>query len=68
MAVGLLPDVLANPLARLEPYGMMILIGFLIVLPLLGSQLGVDLSFVSHLISSATNSVIKGILLLTENL
>lgn len=67
IAVGLLPNVLANPLARLEPYGMAILIGFLIVLPLLGSQLGVDLSFVSHLISSATNSVIKGILLLTGN-
>ena len=67
IAVGLLPNVLANPLARLEPYGMIILIGLLIVLPLLGSQLGVDLSFVSHLISSATNSVIKGILLLTGN-
>jgi Zn-dependent protease len=67
IAVGLLPNVLANPLARLEPYGMIILIGLLIVLPLLGSQLGVDLSFVSHLISSATNSIIKGILLLTGN-
>jgi Zn-dependent protease len=67
IAVGLLPNVLANPLGRLEPYGMIILIGLLIVLPLLGSQLGVDLSFVSHLISSATNSVIKGILLLTGN-
>jgi Zn-dependent protease len=67
IAVGLLPNVLANPLARLEPYGMIILIGLLIVLPLLGSQLGVGLSFVSHLISSATNSVIKGILLLTGN-
>src|SRR5665647_2209258 len=67
IAVGLLPNVFANPLARLEPYGMMILIGLLIVLPLLGSQFGIDLSFVSHLISSATNSVIKGILLLTGN-
>ena len=67
IAVGLLPNVVANPLARLEPYGMIILIGLLIVLPLLGLQLGVDLSFVSHLISSATNSVIKGILLLTRN-
>ena len=27
IAVGLLPNVFANPLARLEPYGMMILIG-----------------------------------------
>jgi Zn-dependent protease len=68
MAVGLLPDVLANPLARLEPYGMMILIGFLIVLPLLGSQLGVDLSFVSHFISSATDAVIRVILRLTGNM
>ena len=67
IAVGLLPNILSTPLARLEPYGMVILIGFLIVLPLLGSQLGVDLSFVSHLISSATNTVIKGILLLTGN-
>jgi Zn-dependent protease len=67
IAVGLLPNVFANPLARLEPYGMMILIGLLIVLPLLGSQLGVDLGFVSHFISSATDTVIKGILLLTGN-
>jgi len=68
MAVGLLPDVLANPLARLEPYGMMILIGFLIVLPLLGSQLGVDLSFVSHFISTATGAVIRVIIRLTGNM
>ncbi len=68
IAVGLLPNVFAKQLARLEPYGMIILIGLLIVLPLLGSQFGVDLSFVSHLISIATNSVIKGILLLTGNL
>jgi Zn-dependent protease len=68
IAVGLLPNVFANPLARLEPYGMIILIGLLIVLPLLGSQFGVDLSLVSHLISSATGTVIKGILLLTGNL
>jgi Zn-dependent protease len=67
IAVGLLPDVLAQPLAQLEPYGMMILIGLLIVLPLFGSQLGVNLSFVSHFISVATDAVIKGILLLTGN-
>ena len=40
IAVGLLPNVLGKQLARLEPYGMTILIGFLIILPLLGSQLG----------------------------
>ena len=67
IAVGLLPNVFARPLARLERYGMMILIGLLIVLPLLGSQLGVDLSFVSHLISISTNAVIRAILRLTGN-
>ena len=40
IAVGLLPNVLARQLARLEPYGMIILIGLLILLPLLGSQMG----------------------------
>ena len=68
IAVGLLPNVLGKPLARLDPYGMMILIGLLIILPLLGSQLGVDLSFVSHLISSATGTVIRAILRWTGNM
>ena len=68
IAVGLFPNVLAKPFARLEPYGMMILIGLLIVLPLLGSQLGVDLGFVSHVIGSSTNAVIRVILQLTGNM
>jgi len=68
IAVGLLPNELARQLARLEPYGMIILIGLLILLPLLGSQLGVDLGFVSHLISSATDAVIGAILRLTGNM
>ena len=67
IAVGLLPNIFASQLARLEPYGMMILIGFLIVLPLLGSQLGIDLGFVSHAISSATQTVIRAILRVTGN-
>ena len=68
IAVGLLPNVLARQLARLEPYGMIILIGLLILLPLLGAQFGVDLGFVSHLISSATDTVIRAILRLTGNI
>jgi Zn-dependent protease len=68
IAVGLLPNVLAIQLARLEPYGMMILIGLLILLPLLGAQFGVDLGFVSHFISSATDTVIRGVLWLTGNM
>jgi Zn-dependent protease len=68
IAVGLLPDVLGKRLARLEPYGMIILIGLLILLPLFGSQLGLDLSFVSRLISISTDAVIGVILRLTGNI
>lgn len=67
IAVGVLPTVLGKQLARLERYGMIILIGLLIVLPLLGSQLGLDLSFVSHIIARATNAVLAAILHLTGN-
>ncbi len=35
IAVGLLPNILANPLARLESYGMMILIGLLERIPVM---------------------------------
>ena len=67
IAVGVLPDALASPLARLEPYGMLILIGLLFVLPMLGAQLGVDLNIVSQLIASSTDSVIRTILRLAGN-
>ena len=45
VAVGLLPGVLARPLARLEPYGMLILIGVIFILPMVGDQLGISLDF-----------------------
>jgi len=44
VAVGLLPNSLAIPLARMERYGFAILIGLLFVLPMLGDQLGVNLN------------------------
>jgi Zn-dependent protease len=68
IAVGLLPNVLGQYLARLEPYGMIILIGLLILLPLLGSQLGLDLGFLSRLISISTDAVIGVIVRITGNL
>lgn len=43
VAVGLLPRELALPLARLERYGMLIIIGVIFVLPFIGSRVGVDL-------------------------
>ena len=65
IAVGLLPDVLAAPLARLEPYGMMILIGVLLILPMIGAQMGLDFSVVSHVVAAVTNEVIAVILRVT---
>ena len=67
IAVGLLPDALAIPLARMERYGMVILIALLIVLPLLGRNIGVDLSIISQLITIAAGAVIDVILRLTGN-
>src|SRR5438477_10020958 len=65
IAVGMLPGALASPLARLEPYGMIILIGLLFILPMVGAPLGVDLSIVSRVIASATDATIGAILRLT---
>jgi Zn-dependent protease len=67
VAVGLLPNALAVPLSRLEPYGMLILIGFLILLPMLGSQLGLNLDVISAILRTATGYVISLLLLVTGN-
>jgi Zn-dependent protease len=67
VAVGLLPNVLAVPLSRLEPYGMLILIGILIILPLAGSQLGLNLDVISAILRTSTGYVIRLVLLLTGN-
>jgi len=66
--VGVLPEALAAPLMRLEPYGLMLLIGLLFILPLLGAQLGIDLNVVWRLVESATQVIINAILWLTGNL
>ena len=44
VAVGLLPRELGMRLARLERYGMLILIGVVFLLPLVSQQLGVRIS------------------------
>src|SRR6202035_5048944 len=58
VAVGLLPRALALPLSRLEPFGMLILIGFLIILPLAGAQLGLNLDVISAILRTSTGFVI----------
>jgi Zn-dependent protease len=65
--VGILPKALASPVARLEPYGLLILIVLLIVLPMLGAQLGINLSIVSRLLAVSTSAIIDTILHITGN-
>nr|WP_246583361.1 site-2 protease family protein [Bradyrhizobium iriomotense] len=67
VAVGLLPRPLALPLARLEPFGMLILIGLLILLPLAGSQFGLNLDVISAILRTLTGYVIQAVLFLTGN-
>lgn len=52
VAVGLLPHSLAAPLARLERYGLFIIIGVVFLLPMLGDRLGVDLNVFRWLVWS----------------
>ena len=67
VAVGLLPRMLAFPLSRLEPYGMLILIGFLIIVPLVGAQFGLNLDVISAILRTSTDFVMRLLLALTWN-
>lgn len=67
IVVAALPKRLAAPLARLEPYGLVILIALIFVLPLVGAQLGVDLDLVSQAIMTSATVIVEGILRATGN-
>jgi Zn-dependent protease len=67
VAVGLLPRVLAYPLSRLEPYGMLILLGLLILLPVIGAQFGLNLDVISTILRALTGYVISALLFITGN-
>ena len=59
VAVGLLPQRLALPIARLEPYGLFILMGVLFILPLIGTQIGMNLSVLPWLLGPPVEYVIR---------
>jgi Zn-dependent protease len=61
IAVGVLPGSLAFPLARLEPYGMWIVIGVLLIVPLVTHQLGGEINLFSMLIQPVVNGIIGAI-------
>ena len=58
----------AASVARLEPYGLTILICLLIVLPLVGAQLGIDLDVVSRALAISTGAIVEAILHITGNI
>ena len=65
VAVGLLPRALAYPLARLEPYGIPILLVLLFVLPWVGGQIGVNLNILTYVIGVPMQALIHFVLAVT---
>ncbi|MEE9194641.1 MAG: site-2 protease family protein [Alphaproteobacteria bacterium] len=65
IAVGLLPDSLARPLSRVEPFGIFILIGALFLLPYLGGTLGVELNIFRWLVGVPSHFLLELIATLT---
>ncbi len=67
VAVGLLPMALARPLARLERWGLLILLGLIIVLPEIGRATGTDLNVLSWILGWPVEKLFEWILQLTGN-
>ncbi len=57
VAVGLLPASLGLRLARLERWGMLILIGAIVILPIIGRQLGRDIDILSWVLAGPVDLV-----------
>lgn len=62
IAVGLLPERLARPLAQMERYGFFILLGLIFILPMLGRQVGMDLNFIWYGINFVVGTLLQAIL------
>jgi Zn-dependent protease len=65
VAVGLLPRPLAYRLARVEPYGIPILLLMLFVLPWIGAHTGLDLNILAYVIGVPTQALIHFVLSIT---
>jgi Zn-dependent protease len=61
IAVGVLPGSLAYPLQRLEPYGMWLVIGLLVIVPLVTRQLGNEINLYATLIQPIVDAIVGGI-------
>lgn len=67
VAVGILPRSLAMPLARMEQYGILVLIGALFLLPLLGREIGVDLNVFSWIMGPLVDWALNLVAALSGN-
>jgi Zn-dependent protease len=65
VAVGVLPKPLASSLARLEPYGLMILVSVLFFLPMFGRAIGIDANIFGQIVTRPANALIRIILRVT---
>jgi Zn-dependent protease len=68
VAVGLLPDALAFPLARIERYGILVLLFFLFVLPYVGDRVGLNLDILGWLIGVPADALYQFVLAITGHL
>jgi Zn-dependent protease len=65
VAIGILPKPLASSLARLEPYGMMILVSVLFFLPMFGRAVGIDANIFGQIVTRPAKALIQIILRVT---
>jgi Zn-dependent protease len=59
VAVGILPEFLAYQLSRIERYGILILIGFMFLLPMVGARVGLDLNPLSLLVQPPVHWILQ---------
>jgi Zn-dependent protease len=62
VVTGLLPPRLGWRFAKIEPYGLLILLGFIFILPMAGQNLGVNLDFFSAFLMYGASHVVNSIL------
>jgi len=65
VAVGLLPKYFSYQLAKLERYGLLIIIGALFILPLIGKQIGIPLEPIHWFIRNVSSFLLNIITTLT---
>jgi len=66
VAVGLLPRFFSYKLAKLERYGLFIVIAALFILPMIGKKIGIPLEPIHWFIQFVSNFLLKAISFLTD--